>query len=260
MTSIHPTAIIDPNTSIGSGTIIEPYTIIGSGVTIGEGNRIGPHAVIVGKTTIGNHNHIFPFVSIGHPPQDISYRDEPTEVQIGDYNVIRECVTIHRGTLRGKGRTAIGNHNYLMALSHVAHDCVVGNYVIMSNGTTLAGHVMVGDHAVMGGLVAVHQFVRIGEYAFIGGKTAIGMDVPPFMIVTYERKAKVYGPNKVGLQRKGFPEETIRALKKAYMILFRSSLTRKEAIDKVKNELGNIPEVMKLIEFLESDSHRGITR
>lgn len=260
MVTIHPTAIVDPAAHIGDGTVIEAYTIIGSEVVIGKGNRIGPHVVITGRTRIGDCNQIYPFVSIGYPPQDVSYKDEPTEVLIGNHNIIREGVTIHRGTARGEGRTVIGDYNYLMAWCHVAHDCVIGSHVIMANGATLAGHVRIGDYAVVGGLVAVHQFVRIGEYAFIGGMSAISMDVPPFMLVASERKTKVFGPNKVGLMRKGFSPETLNALKKAYKILFRSGLTRKEAIKKVREELGGVPEVTRLVDFVESGSLRGITK
>ncbi|SFM90901.1 acyl-ACP--UDP-N-acetylglucosamine O-acyltransferase [Thermodesulforhabdus norvegica] len=260
MVTVHPTAIISPSARIGDGTVVEAYTVIGPEVVIGRENRIGPHVVITGRTHIGDCNRIYPFVSIGYPPQDLSYSDEPTEVVIGNHNVIREGVTIHRGTVRGRGRTEIGDHNYLMAWCHVAHDCVIGNHVIMANGATLAGHVTIGDHAVVGGLVAVHQFVRIGEYAFIGGKSAISMDVPPFMLVSSERETRVFGPNKVGLKRKGFSTEALKALKKAYKILFRSGLTRKEAIEKVKEELGGVPEVTRLVDFVESGSQRGITR
>jgi len=260
VTNIHPTAIVQPGAKIGDGTVIGPYTIIGSEVVIGSHNRIGPHVVIDGKTTIGDGNLIYPFVSIGYPPQDVSYAGEPTQVIIGSNNTIREGVTIHRGTAKGTGCTRIGNNTYLMAWSHVAHDCVIGNHVIMANGAVLGGHVIIGDHAVLGGLVAVHQFVRIGEYAFIGGKSAISMDVPPYMLVAGERTTKIYGPNRVGLKRKGFSDETIQALKKAYKILFRSKLPLATAIAEVREQVGNLEAVDKLLRFLESHSFRGIIR
>ncbi|MCX7822031.1 MAG: acyl-ACP--UDP-N-acetylglucosamine O-acyltransferase [Syntrophobacterales bacterium] len=259
MSQIHPTAVVHRGAEIGEGTIIEPYVIIGPEVKIGKGNRIGAHTVIEGRTTIGEGNTIFPFVSIGLPPQDISYRDEPTEVVIGNRNIIREGVTIHRGTIRGTGLTKIGDDNYLMAYSHVAHDCVIGNHVILANCASLAGHVIISDYAVIGGLVGVHQFVRIGKYAFIGGLSGISMDIPPFMIAAGDR-AKLYGPNIVGLRRAGFSPETIMSIKRAYKILFRSGLTLQKAINKLRGEKVPSREVEELIEFMEAPSKRGVTR
>lgn len=256
---IHPTAIIHEGAEIGEGTVIEPYAIIGSEVRLGRGNRIGSHVVIDGRTRIGDDNVIFPFASIGLPPQDLSYRGEPTEVIIGNGNIIREGVTIHRGTARGVGVTRLGNNNYLMAYAHVAHDCKIGNHVIMANCAALAGHVIIEDYAVLGGLVGVHQFVRIGKYAFIGGVTGVPMDIPPFMIAAGDR-AKLYGPNTVGLKRAGFPPETIKALKRAFKILFRSGLTLQRAIEKVRSEAITTREVEELVSFLEATSRRGITR
>lgn len=259
MSQIHPTAIIHNGAEIGEGTVIEPYVIIGPKVKIGKGNKIGAHTVIDGLTVIGDDNTIFPFVSIGLPPQDLSYQGEPTEVIIGDRNVIREGVTIHRGTIRGTGVTRIGNDNYLMAYSHVAHDCLIGNHVILANCASLAGHVFIDDHAVLGGLVGVHQFVRIGKYAFIGGLSGISMDIPPFMIAAGDR-AKLYGPNIVGLKRAGFSSEAIMAIKRAYKILFRSGLTIQRAINRLRSEKNMTKEVEELIKFIESESKRGITR
>ncbi len=260
MANIHSTAIVDPKAEIGNATTIKPYTIIGPDVKIGSGNEIGPHAVIEGNTTIGDNNVIYPFVSIGMPPQDITYKGEPTEVIIGDGNIIREGVTIHRGTSKGIGYTKIGNFNYLMAWCHIAHDCILGNHIIIANGAMLGGHVTIGDHAVLGGLVAVHQFVRIGEHAFIGGKSAVSMDIPPYMLVASERSTKVFGPNKVGLKRKGFSDETIRALRKAYKTLFRSGLTLQKATSVVRETMGNDEAVSRLLDFIEAKSIRGITR
>lgn len=259
MSRIHPTAIIHNGAEIGEGTVIGPYSIIGPEVKLGKDNRIGSHVVIDGKTRIGDNNIIFPFASIGLPPQDLSYRGEPTEVIIGNGNTIREGVTIHRGTMRGTGITRIGDHNYLMAYSHVAHDCKIGNHVIMANYAALAGHVVIDDFAVLGGLVGVHQFVRIGKYAFIGGMTGISMDVPPFTIAAGDR-AKLYGLNIVGLKRAGFSQETISALKKAFKILFRSAFTLQKAIEKIRSEMIPTREVEELILFLEAPSRRGITR
>lgn len=260
MADIHPTAIVDANATIGDGTVIKPYTVIGPEVVIGSNNTIGPNVVIDGKTTIGNENIIYPFASIGLAPQDISYANEPTKVIIGNGNIIREGVTIHRGTPKGIGYTKIGDSNYLMAWCHIAHDCVIGNHVIIANGAMLGGHVTIGDYAVLGGLVAVHQFVRIGEHAFIGGKSAISMDVPPFMLVASERSTKVFGPNNVGLKRKGFSNETIRLLKQAYKILFRSGLTLRKAIPKIREQMGHDETIRRLLDFIEAKSERGITR
>ncbi|MEJ5299756.1 MAG: acyl-ACP--UDP-N-acetylglucosamine O-acyltransferase [Thermodesulforhabdaceae bacterium] len=259
MIQIHPTAIIHDGAEIGEGTVVEPYAIIGPKVILGRRNRVGAHAVIDGNTKIGDNNVIFPFVSIGLPPQDLTYKGEPTEVIIGDRNVIREGVTIHRGTARGTGVTRIGNDNYLMAYSHVAHDCSIGNHVIMANCASLAGHVVIDDYAVLGGLTGAHQFVRIGKYAFIGGLSGIFMDIPPFMIAAGNR-AKLYGPNIVGLKRAGFPQETTLAIKRAYKILFRSGLTLKAAIQRIRSEVILCKEIEELIAFVEAPSKRGITR
>lgn len=259
MSRIHPTAIVHSGAEIGEGTVIEPYAIIGPEVKLGKGNRIGAHTIIDGRTIIGDNNTVFSFVSIGLPPQDLSYRDEPTEVIIGNRNVIREGVTIHRGTVRGSGVTRIGDDNYLMAYSHVAHDCLIGNHVILANCASLAGHVIIDNYAVLGGLVGVHQFVRIGKYAFIGGLSGISMDIPPFMIAAGDR-AKLYGPNVIGLKRAGFPSETIMAIKKAYKTLFRSGLTLQKAVNKLRSEKTICKEVEELITFVDAPSIRGITR
>lgn len=256
---IHPTAVIDPSAEIGPGVEIGPYCIIGPGVTIGEGTRIGAHVVIDRWTTIGKNCQIYHHASIGTPPQHIRYRGEETYVVIGDNCVIREFVTIHRGTAFGGGETRIGDNNFIMAYAHVAHDCRLGDSVVMANGAQLAGHVIVEDHAVIGGLSAVHQFVRIGRYAFVGGATAVPKDIPPYVTASGVR-AKLYGINVLNLRRNGFPEEVIRALKRVYKIIFRSPRPLKDCIEEVKgSELYRLPEVRYLVEFLE-DSKRGITR
>jgi UDP-N-acetylglucosamine acyltransferase len=257
---IHPTAIVSPKAELAEDVIVEAFCVIGPGVVIGSGTALGPHVVIERDVTIGERNRIYPFVTVGCAPQDLTYEDEETRVVLGDDNTIREGVTIHRGTRRGEGVTRVGNSTFLMAYAHVAHDCQLGDHVIMANLATLGGHVQIAAHAVVGGLVAVHQFVRVGEYAFIGGKAAIRMDIPPYMLATGAEAAKLYGPNIIGLKRHGFSTEVIQALKKSYRILFRSGLTMKEALGKAREEAQPFPEVEKLLTFVAETSKRGITR
>ena len=194
-TEIHPSAVVSAGADLGSGVKIGPYSVIGAHVAIGQNTVIDSHVVIDGHTQIGENNKIFPFVSIGMPPQDVGYRGEDTRVLIGNDNIIREYVTIHRATTKEQWQTVIGNENYIMAYAHIAHDCHLGKGVIMSNVATLGGHIRIGDYAILGGLVAVHQFVRIGAYAFLGGKSGVDRDVPPFMITAGPR-AKLYGVNR----------------------------------------------------------------
>ncbi len=259
MVHIHPKAIVHEHAVLGEGTVVGPYAVIGPEVHIGAHNQVQAHVVLDGKTTIGDRNTFFPFAAIGGAPQDVSYRGEPTEVVIGDDNVFREGVTVHRGTVRGVGVTRIGSHNYFMNYAHVAHDCIIGDHVIMANFAALAGHVVIGDHAVIGGLVGVHQFVRIGQYAFIGGMTAVVMDIPPFMLAS-GIKATLYGPNLVGLKRANIAPEAISALKQAYRIIFRSKLTLSNAIEEVRQRGIHCKEVEDLLTFLRTPSKRGITR
>ncbi len=257
---IHPTAIISPGADLAEDAEIEAYSVIGPKVTIGSGTVVGPHVVIEGRTTIGKRNRIYPFVTIGFPPQDITYRDEDTQVVIGDDNIIRENCTIHRGSNRAAGITSVGDSNYLMSYVHIAHDCRIGNKIIMANSATLGGHVEVGDCAILGGLVAIHQLVRIGEYSCLGGRAGVRMDVPPYMLATGTEGAKLFGPNIIGLKRNGFSQETINALKKCYRIIFRSGLTIKDALEKARNEVESFYETERLIDFVEHSSKRGITR
>lgn len=256
---IHPTAVVSAHAQLADDVVIKPFCVIGPNVIIGAGTEVGPHAVIDGKTTIGKGNRIHPFTTLGYPPQDISYRDEETQLVIGDNNVIRENATIHRGTPRGGGLTRIGDNCYIMAYAHVAHDCKLGNHVILANAATLAGHVRIDDYAVIGGLVAIHQYIRIGTHAFIGGKSGLRMDMPPYMLA-FGAPAKLYGPNLVGLRRKGFSAEAIQALKKCYRICFRSNLTMDEAIIKAREEVEPLEEVQVLLDFLANRSKRGVTR
>lgn len=256
--TIHTSAVIDPGADIDSDVEIGPYAVIGAGVRIRAGTRIQHHASILGPTEIGRDNQIFPFSSIGTGPQDIGYRDEPTRLVIGERNIFREFVTINRGTPKGGGVTNIGNDNFFMAYSHVAHDCIVGNHVIMANCASLAGHIHIEDHAILGGLVAVHQWARVGQLSMVGGVSGVAKDVPPFTIAAGER-VKLYGINIVGLKRHGFTEEQITNLKKAYRILFRSGLPLKSALDKVAREVSGSAEVEAMVEFIRA-SRRGICR
>ena len=256
---IHPAAIIDLKAEIGEGVEIGPFSIIEKDVSIGEGTKIGPHVVIREGTRIGKRCQIFQFASIGEAPQAVAYRGEKTSIFIGDQNIIREFVTLHRGTVKGGGKTVIGDDNFLMAYSHVAHDCHIGNQVVMANGATLGGHIMIEDYAILGGLVAIHQFCRIGAHALISGLTGVSLDIPPFMLASGSR-AKLFGLNLVGLKRHHFSEETLKALKKAYRIIFRSSLTLEKAMKKVgEDEIFQTPEVQHLLQFIQR-SKRGISR
>jgi UDP-N-acetylglucosamine acyltransferase len=256
---IHPTAIIDPKAEISEGVEIGPYSVIEKNVLIGEGTKIGPHVVIREGTYIGKQCQISQFASIGEAPQFLGYKGEKTFLQIGDHNIIREFVTLHRGTVKGGGKTVIGNENFLMAYSHVAHDCQIGNQVVMANGATLAGHILIEDCAIIGGLVAVHQFCRVGTYAIIGGLTGVLLDIPPYTKAQGDL-ARLFGLNTIGLKRANFSEETLKALKKAYRIIFRSSLTLEKAMKRVaEDEISQTPEVQHFLQFIQC-SKRGITR
>jgi UDP-N-acetylglucosamine acyltransferase len=257
-TKIHATAIVDPKAEIDSGVEIGPYCIIKNGVKIKKGTRLLSNVIIEGAADIGENCTIYPFSSLGFPPQDLKYRGENTKLIIGSNNLVREYVTIHRASVAGDGITSVGDNNFLMAYVHIAHDCKIGNSVIMANAATLAGHVLVEDHAVIGGLVAIHQFTRIGEYAMVGGFSGIGQDIPPYMVASGAR-AKLFGPNTIGLKRYGFTDATINAIKKAYKILFREKRTLKEALKKVRDEFPSSEEIGHLIEFIEKNK-RGICR
>jgi UDP-N-acetylglucosamine acyltransferase len=255
---IHPTAIVNPKTEISSDAEIGPYTIIGENVSIGSGTVIGSHVVIEPDVTIGPDCQIFQYAAIGAPPQSLKYKGERTYIKIGRGTIVREFVTIHRGTEFGGGITQIGEECFLMAYTHIAHDCIIGRKVVMSNNATLAGHITIGDYATVGGLSAIHQFVKVGEYAFIGGKSAVVKDIPPFVIAAGDR-AKLHGLNTVGLKRQGFSRKTLSELKKVYRIVFRIGITLNEAIERVNAEVEQIPEVVNFVEFIKS-SERGITR
>jgi UDP-N-acetylglucosamine acyltransferase len=256
---IHPTSIVDSKAEMGEGVEIGPYSVIEKDVIIGEGTKIGPHVVIREGTRIGKRCQISQFASIGEAPQAFAYRGEKTSLLIGDQNIFREFVTIHRGTVPGGGKTIIGNNNYFMAYAHVAHDCQIGNQVVMANGATLAGHILIEDHAIIGGLSAVHQFCQIGTHAFLSGLTGVSLDIPPYMLASGSR-AKLFGLNLVGLKRHHFSVETLRALKKSYRTIFRSGLTLEKAIKQLgEDNVSRVPEVQHLLQFIQN-SKRGICR
>ena len=255
---IHPTAIVDPKAELGKDVEVGAYSIIGHDVIIGDGTRIGPHVVIEPFVNISPECQIYQYAAIGAQPQDLKFAGEKSFVKIGRRTIIREFVTIHRGTAFGGGVTEVGAENLLMNYTHIAHDCKIGRRVVMANNATLAGHITIGDHATIGGLVAIHQFVQVGKYAFIGGKSAIPKDIPPYVIAAGDR-ARLHGLNFVGLKRAGFSKSTLAALKNTYRIIFRIGLTLNEAMERVKAEVEQIPEVVSFIEFIKS-SERGITR
>ena len=255
---IHPTAIIDESAKIANGVSIGPYSVIGRDVEIGEGTWIGPHVVINGPTRIGRNNRIFPFNSIGDIPQDKKYMGEASSLEIGDRNTIREYCTFNRGTEHGGGITRVGNDNWIMAYVHIAHDCQVGNDIIMANNATLAGHVVIGDHAILGGFTLVHQFCAVGAYSFSAMGTAIGKDVLPYVLVAGQ-PASTRGLNNEGLKRHGFSSENLELLRKAYKTVYRSGLKAEEAIERL-NDLGaQSAEVQAMAAFIKS-STRGIVR
>jgi len=256
--NIHSTAIVHPKAQIAEGVSIGPYSVIGEQVTIGKDTKIASHVLIEGWTTIGERNQLHSFSCIGTPPQDVGYKNEETYLFIGNDNVIREFATVHRATTKADRKTEIGNKNYLMAYSHVAHDCKLGNSIIMANSAGLAGHITIEDYAILGGIVGVHQYVRIGAYAMIGGQSAIVQDIPPYVSAAGNR-AQLYGLNTIGLKRKGFSDEVINNLKKAYKIIFRSGMTIEEAIKKVVEEFPDSKEVNYFVDFMRH-SKRGVTR
>jgi UDP-N-acetylglucosamine acyltransferase len=257
---IADTAIVSQEAVIAEDAVIGPYAIIGPHVSIGGGTIIGPFVRIEGPTTIGERNRFLGQASIGTEPQDLKFGGEKTELRIGNDNVFREFVTINRGTHGGGGITTIGSNNFFMAYAHVAHDCHVESHTIFANNATLAGHVEVGDYATVGAFSAVHQFCRVGDHAFIGGGSICTQDVLPFVKTVGSRPAKSYGINTIGLQRKGFPKETVEALQRAYRILVRSKLKLQDALDKIDAELSDhSSEVRYFAEFVRS-SGRGVIR
>ncbi|OYT72412.1 MAG: acyl-[acyl-carrier-protein]--UDP-N-acetylglucosamine O-acyltransferase [Chloracidobacterium sp. CP2_5A] len=255
---IHPTAIINPQTQLGENVSIGPYAVIGADVTLEDDVTVGAHCVIEGPTRIGRGTRLFPFVSAGQDPQDLKYAGERTELMIGERNVIREFATLHRGTGAGGGVTRIGDDNLLMAQCHVAHDCAVGNRVIMANGASLAGHVEVHDHATLGAYVGVHQFCRVGPYAFIGAYSVIVKDALPYAR-SVGNHAKCYGPNSLGLRRAGFSGEDLRAIEQAFRLLLNSKLNTSQATAVIEERLGDHPRIRVLLDFIAA-SQRGVVK
>ena len=257
--SIHSTAVIDPKARIHPSCKIGPYCVIGADVELGKGCHLVSHVAIDGPTKIGADNGFFPFSSIGMAPQDLSYAGEPTRLEMGDHNEIREFVTINRGTVKGGGVTRIGDRNLIMAYTHIAHDCQVGSHIIMANAATLGGHVTVEDWANVGALCPVHHFVRIGMHSIIGGGSTITRDVLPFSKTSAERGTSAYGLNAIGLERRGFTKERIKKLHHAYKVLLASKLNTSQALAKLKAETDRGDDVDALIRFIES-SERGVIK
>ncbi|HEU5236053.1 MAG TPA: acyl-ACP--UDP-N-acetylglucosamine O-acyltransferase [Pyrinomonadaceae bacterium] len=257
-TRIHPTAVISSGAQIGQDCVIGPYAVIGEEVILGNRVRIDGHCVIDGRTRVGDESHFFPFVSVGLPPQDLKFAGEPSETEIGCRTRIREFVTVHRGTTGGGGVTRIGDDCFLMAQAHVAHDCLIGNNVIMANAATLAGHVIVEDRANIGAYSGVHQFCRVGREAYIGGYSVVVKDALPFAL-TVGNHAKCYGLNKVGMRRRGYTRETLDALHHAFHLLLSAKLNTTQAIERIREEITGTPEVDELVQFVES-SRRGVVK
>ncbi len=258
MTRIHPTAIIHSGAKLADDVVVGPYSIIGEHVQIGAGTSIGSHAVLTGHTRIGVHNRIFHFVSLGEAPQDKKYAGEPTRLEIGDHNVIREFCTLNTGTVQQQGVTRIGSHNWIMAYVHIAHDCVVGDHTIFANNASLAGHVEIGDWAILGGFTGIHQFCKVGAHVMTGISSVVLKDIPPFMMASGQ-PASPHGLNTEGLKRRDFSAETLSVLKRAYKTLYREGNTLAEAQQKLEADVPAHPEIRQLLNFL-AGAERGIIR
>lgn len=259
-TRIHPTALVSPNAQLGEGVDVGPFAVVGDGVAIGDRTRIGGHATVEGPTTLGADNVIYPYASIGFAPQDLKFGGEPTELHVGDRNQIREYVTLHRGTVGGGGVTRLGSGNLLMIGTHVAHDCIIGNDCILANNATLAGHVTIEDGVTVGALTPVHQFVRIGKNSFIGGSSVVVKDTIPFS-KCQGNHAKCYGENPVGLRRKGYSEESIRRIHRAFRLILSAKLNTTQAVEAIRADSALIADenVAYMVAFIES-SVRGVTK
>jgi len=257
-TTVHPTAIVAPQAQLGEGVEVGAYSVVEAGVEVGDRTWIGAHVVVAGLTRLGADNRIHPFASIGGAPQDKKYKGEPTRLEIGDRNVIRECVTLNRGTLKDQGVTRIGSDNLFMAYSHVAHDCLVGNQCVLANNATLGGHVHLGDWVIMGGLSGIHQFCKVGAHAFIANNAAVTRDVPPY-VMAVGQPAAAHSVNAEGLKRRGYTAEQIRNIRNAFRLLYRSGLKLAEAEAQLKELASTQPEIAALVEFLPT-STRSIVR
>ena len=255
----HPTAIVDPAARVPDSCRIGPYCSVGAEVELGEHCELISHVSLLGPSKIGSHNRFFPFCAIGGEPQDVTYRGEKTRLEMGDHNVIRESVTINRGTIKGGGVTRVGSHTLIMNGAHIGHDCVIGDHAMLVNLATLAGHVTVEEWAVVGALSPVHQFVRIGAHAYVGGGTVITRDVLPFAKVSASRDAQAFGPNSTGLERRGFTPERIHKIHHAFRVLFNSKLNTTQALEKLKAERDHGEDVELIIRFIEQ-SERGVIK
>jgi UDP-N-acetylglucosamine acyltransferase len=255
---IHPSAIVSPEAEIGDDVCIGPYCRIGPRVQIGKGCRFESHVVVEGPTKIGENNQFFPFGTIGLQPQDLKFKGEETYLTIGNHNIFREYVNVHRGTKGGGGNTRIGDHNFLMAFAHIGHDSVLGNHIIMANAATLAGHVVIDDHVTIGAFSGIHQFCRVGTHGYVGGYSVITKDVLPYSKTVSERNTKAYGPNIIGLERKGFAPRQVQDIKAAFRLLLQSKLNTAQAVESIKAQL-NSPEVQIILDFIEK-SDRGVIK
>ena len=255
---IHSTAVVSPEAEIGDDVTVGPYCRIGPRVKIGKRCRFESHIVVEGPTQIGDDNHFYPFGTIGLQPQDLKFKGEETFLTVGNHNVFREYVNVHRGTKGGGGHTRIGNHNYLMAYAHVGHDSVLGNHIILANAATLAGHVIIEDHATVGAFSGVHQFCRVGAHGYVGGYSVVTKDVLPYSKTVSERDTHAYGPNILGLERKGFSSDQIRNIKAAFRLLLQSKLNTTQAVEAIKAKLKS-PEVQVIVDFIET-TDRGVIK
>jgi len=255
----HPTAIVHPNAKLASSVTVGPYSLIGEGVELGEDCEVMSHCVLEGNTRMGRGNRVFPYASIGLAPQDMKYRGEPTQVQIGEGNTIREFVTIHRATGEGEGITRIGSHNLLMAYVHIAHNCCLGNHVIMANGASLAGHVEIQDHASVGAFCGIHQFCRIGAYSFLGSYSVVNQDILPYSKTSAPRPLSVLGANRLGLERRGLSADDLKELERAFRLLTRSKLNTTQALEAIESLGFKSEHVRALVEFIRT-SERGVVK
>jgi UDP-N-acetylglucosamine acyltransferase len=255
MAIIHPSSLVDPKAELAADVEVGPFCRIGPNVKIGAGSKLLSHVVIEGWTTIGTHNTFFPFSVIGAVPQDLKYKGEPTEVTIGDHNVIRECVTINLGTVQGRSKTSVGSHNLIMASVHLGHDCDVQNHVIIANGTGLAGHVTIEDYGNIGGMVGITQFITIGKYTYVGGRSTVDRDVPPFSIVVGERPCELKGANIIGLRRQGFKADVITAINESIKLWKRTDIAREQSLLEIETQFGETPEVKIIVDFIRKSEN-----
>jgi UDP-N-acetylglucosamine acyltransferase len=255
----HPTAVISPQAKIACSVRVGAYSIIGEGVELGEDCEVMSHVVLGGPTKIGGKNRVFPFASIGLDPQDMKYRGETSYLEIGEGNIFREFVTVHRGTDGGGGVTKIGNHNLLMAYVHIAHDCTLGDHIVMANGASLAGHVEIGDHAIVGAFCGIHQYCRIGAYCFLGSYSVVNQDILPYSKTTAPRPLDVYGANRIGLERQGLSKEDLSELEAAFRLLTRSKLNTTQALKAIESRAFRSSHVRALVEFIRT-SQRGVVK